>query len=134
MRVIYSSVVDGPITHTKYIRFIKDCCIRVPEYKEYIGACVKVFKDSDLNEKKNFKLTICGEFGLRLVSLKVKGGLGGLTRTKYRMDNESIYRYDWRQDFWTAVKLIGAIFLTTIRVFAIFNPTIGQIEYFNDQD
>lgn len=94
MPVLYSSVVDDPVTHSKYMRFIEDCCSRVPRQKEYIGFCVKKFKDEIYNEKKNFKLTVFDANGNKLVKFRVRGGLGGLTRTKYRVDNQAISRYD----------------------------------------
>lgn len=90
MPLYYSSVVDSPMTNSKYINFIKECCVQVPQHKEYIGACVKVFKEEKVDEEKNFKLTVCDEHGSKLVRLRVKGGIGGLTRTKYKVGNQTI--------------------------------------------
>lgn len=129
MPVLYNKVIDGPITNSKYIRFIKDCCVRVPQHKEYIGACVKIFKDEKVDEEKNFKLTVCDERGYKLVRLRIRGGLGGLTRTKYKVDNQTISRYDWRQGFWSVLRYIGRFFSGVGRMLRLTHSTANQIEW-----
>ncbi|OMJ78171.1 hypothetical protein SteCoe_22062 [Stentor coeruleus] len=107
MRPLYKKVIDPPVTRSTYIQLIKECCIRFPDKKEYIGACIKNFRDEaiKLKEKKNFKMTI-KENHVKLVCLKVTGGLKGLTRTKYYVDNRGVYRYDWRAGAWECIKFI----------------------------
>ena len=132
MPMYYRSVIDGPVTNSKYVRFIKDCCVHASQHKEYIGACVRVFKEEKGDEEKNFKLTVCDESGYKLVSLRVRGGAGKLTRTKYKIDSQAISRYDWRQGFWSVFKYIGRFFVGVGRYLRLTHEVSNQIEWIGD--
>jgi hypothetical protein len=132
MPVLYECILKGPVTHSTYVKFIKHCCVEVPSEKEYIGACVRVFKDEVPEEEKNFKLTVKSEDGSKLVRLKITGGLGAVTRTKYYIDNQKIQRYDWREGFWRVIKYIGTFFNYVGRGFRVLDSSNMALEWLDD--
>lgn len=107
----FKKVLRPPITSSTYTQLIKECCIKLPDVKEYVGKCIAEFRKEAIknNEKKNFKFTVKSETGQKLFCLKVKGGFKGLTRTKYYVNSGGIYRYDWRSKAWKVIKIIAVV-------------------------
>lgn len=131
MRPLYKKIVDPPVTNSTYIKLIKQCCIMFPDKKEYIGKCIKCFKDEAkiLKEEKNFKVTIKDDDDKLLVCLKVTGGLKGLTRTKYYVNRQGIYRYDWRKRAWECIKIIAiGLFAIAYVGVKIVLPFMGALD------
>lgn len=114
----FKKKIDPPVTSSTYTKLIKECCVMLPDDKEYVGKCIAEFRKLALkkNEKKNFKFTVKSQSGQKLFCLKVTGGLKGLTRTKYYVNHGGIYRYDWRSKVWKVLKIIKVVFVSAATV------------------
>lgn len=132
MPVRFKRQIAPPISSSTYVQLIKECCVQLSDCKEYVGACIKEFRDEAeiRNEKKNFKMTIKSETGEKLFCLKVTGGFGSFTRTKYYVDNGRIWRYDWRDTMWKIIKFFAPIVKTVLTIVGAFHGIIPSIEYF----
>jgi hypothetical protein len=101
--------IPGPVCRTDYNTLVKASLADFGlEMAGRIGRVLFEFRDHLKKEKKNFKLRVFIE-GHKMVSLKVKGGLGAMTRTKYKVDEDKIERYDWRTNAWQTLFFIGEI-------------------------
>ncbi|OMJ83807.1 hypothetical protein SteCoe_15217 [Stentor coeruleus] len=91
--------MEGPIFNSNYTRLIKLCLSTWGHnIANSLGALILEFRDN-IGETENFKVTFYLDETKYLVLL-VKGGLGRIARTKYRVNESSISRYDWRSNFW----------------------------------
>lgn len=117
----YKKIIDPPITRSDYTRMIKDCCIHLPDNKEYVGKCIAAFRDEAVlrDEKRNFKFCVKSDTGRKLFKCKVTGGFRGLTCTKYYVNHQGIYRYDWRAQVWQFIKRFTVQILKEAAKFAI---------------
>lgn len=131
----FNKKIDPPINRSTYTQLIKECCINLKDYKEYVGKCIASFRDEGLNEERNFKFTVKSERGEKLFCLRVTGGFGSISCTKYYVDHSGIYRYDWRTNFWEKLKtFLKEIYSSEIgkmalqfggRALSILAPSIG---------
>lgn len=91
--------VEGPVYSTNYTRLIK-LCLHTWGHSiaNSLGALIVEFRDN-VSETTNFKVTFYLN-GTKYLVFLVKGGIGRIARTKYRVTESSILRYDWRSNFW----------------------------------
>ena len=99
--------VEGPVTRSHYNNITKQALRKFGhERANEIGSKVTQFRDQMANEKKNFKFRLFTD-GVKYVSFTVTGGFR-IFKTKYKIDDKDIIRYDWRNNFWTKVgQIIG---------------------------
>lgn len=97
--MVLKETFQGPICHSHYTKLIK---LSLQMYGQRIanslGVLITEFRDNIL-ENSNFKV----KFYLgptEYLILLVKGGMGKIARTKYLVNEDMIYRYDWRSNFW----------------------------------
>ncbi|OMJ83876.1 hypothetical protein SteCoe_15102 [Stentor coeruleus] len=97
--MVLKETINNDIYPSDYTGLIKKC-LRLWGHRiaNSLGVLIIEFRDN-INEKSNFKVKFYLGDKEYLV-LKVKGGMGKLTRTKYLVNEDMIYRYDWRSNFW----------------------------------
>ena len=100
-------VKEGPVTRSDYTDITRQALRKFGhERANEIASKVNQFRDQMVNEKKNFKFRLFTN-GVKYVSFTVTGGWR-ILKTKYRIDDYDIKRYDWRNNFWTKVgQIIG---------------------------
>lgn len=120
-----------PMLRNDYTQLTKTCCVEFQSEKEYIGACIKAFRDyaERHDERRNFKFTIKDENGYKLFTVRVSGGFAGMTRTKYYVDNGGIYRYDWRSNFWD---MMEKLFIVIRKALPFVSGAQHMISWFNN--
>ena len=92
--------INGPVTRSDYNNIIKRSLSHYgQEMANRIGPLVNNFRDEMFSETKNFKFKIYLD-DTEMVNFNVKGFFGRLTKTKYRINELGIERYDWRNKFW----------------------------------
>ncbi|OMJ86594.1 hypothetical protein SteCoe_11884 [Stentor coeruleus] len=118
--MVIREIFSDPITRSNYNSLIKSC-LRMWGHNiaNKIGALIVEFRDSTL-ERSNFKVSFYIE-KTKYATIKVQGGFGKLTRTKYKVNMNSIERYDWRAKVWRTVKKIGCHFYNVPYLLSIKN-------------
>lgn len=99
--------MQSPITRSDYNTLIKKC-LRQWGHRvaNSIGALIIEFRDN-IKDDYNFKVAFYYEGEIYLVLL-VTGGFGWATRSKYRINEHAIERYDWWSKLWqTLIKIVN---------------------------
>ncbi|OMJ83808.1 hypothetical protein SteCoe_15218 [Stentor coeruleus] len=91
--VCISEILESPITRSDYNNLIKVCLKQWGHrVANSIGALIIEFRDN-VKVDYNFKVTFYYE-GEACLNLLVTGGFGNITRSKYRVNEHIIERYD----------------------------------------
>ena len=91
--MVLKVVISAPAYHSDYVQLIKKCLKKLGhETSNYIAARLKYFREST-SEERNFKIKIIQDYRVILI-FKVSGGHGSIFRTKYKIDELDIKRYD----------------------------------------
>lgn len=130
--MVIREIFSDPITRSDYNGLIKTC-LRMwgRGIANSIGALIVEFRDN-IYEHSNFKVTFCCG-GTKYLTVKVKGGFGKLSRTKYRVDESAIKRYDWRAKFWETLKRI-INFAGKVGGFLAHNTVRQALPYYSPLD
>jgi hypothetical protein len=114
--------IEGPVTRTHYNDIIKQSLRKFGhEIAGMIGSKVNEFRDKLTNETKNFKFRLFHD-EKKYVSFTVLGGWGRMFRSKYKIENTQIVRYDWRNNFWLKVAKIAYYGLKAAKFICHFVP------------
>ena len=124
-------VQAGPITRSDYNSIIKQALKKFGhETANMIGSKVNQFRDKMPNERKNFKFRLFSG-GVKYVSFTVTGGWR-IFKTKYKIDDIDISRYDWRNNLWTKVGIIAGFGIKVAKAICYVVPGAqAAIPYLN---
>ena len=130
--MVIREVFSDLITRSDYNSLIKSCIqMYGRSIANSIGALIVEFRDS-IYESSNFKVSFfCG--GTKYLTIKVRGGFGKISRTKYKVDESAIKRYDWRAKFWETLKRI-VNFAGKVGGFLAHRGVLQALPYYSSLD